>query len=72
MTGRSVWRTRERRYLGVGDQLTGLGIGDRAGVVDRDPGVVGNGCIAVATARFFTSTTENRTPARWQARATVL
>lgn len=29
--------------FGVGDQLTGVGIGDRAGVVHRHPGVVGDG-----------------------------
>ena len=36
----------EHRYLGdlgVGDQLTGVGIGHRAGIVDRGPGVVGDG-----------------------------
>jgi len=58
--------------LGVADQLTSVGIVDRTWDWTGVHASSGMAAIAFVTVEFFTSTRENRAPARRQAKAIVL
>ena len=50
-------------HLRVGDQLAGVGVFDRAGVLHRHERVVGDGAIAASTALLWAMAKENLAPA---------